>query len=203
MFRSRLNSISHRGHDTRRPVRARPKRSRRGFTLLETAMATIILGTGVLAIVQAQQYFYQQNGWSTQTSTATFLASEVRELLYRMPRHDPITRDDSWGPESGEYYPEYYDDLDDFDGVDSAGTIWGTPWAGYSYGPINSRGREIPDMQGWFQKVEVQSVDPMDMWTVVSDGGSDMIRVTVTVLYQGEFDAEAEEVTSMTWISRR
>lgn len=203
MFGSRLNSIPRRGWQARMPHRAPPTRLRRGFTLLETAMATIILGTGVLAIVQAQQYFYQQNGWSTQTSTATFLASEVRELMFRMPRHDPITRDDAWGPETGEYYPEYYDDLDDFDGADSAGTIWGMPWEGYSYGPINSRGREIPEMQGWFQQIEVENVDPMDMWTVVDDGTSDMIRITVTILYQGEFDVEAEEVTSMSWISRR
>ena len=65
------------------PAKARP---RRAFTLIETALATIILGTGVLAIVQSQQYFYQQNSWSTHTSTATFLASEVRELLFRRRR---------------------------------------------------------------------------------------------------------------------
>jgi type II secretory pathway pseudopilin PulG len=174
-----------------------------GFTLLETALATIILGTGVLAIIQAQQYFYHQNAWSTQTSTATFLASELRERLYRMPRHDPITAEDSWGPEPGEYSPEDYDDLDDFDGADSAGTVWDSPWEGQATGPLDSRGRVIDDMQGWSQMVEVTNVDPMSIWTEETDGTTEMVMVTVTVFYQGMLDASPMEVTSMQWISRR
>ncbi len=196
---------------TTRPTTPPPRRARvrpthaleRGFTLLETALATIILGTGVLAIIQAQQYFYHQNAWSTQTSTATFLASELRERLYRLPRHDPITRGDSWGPEAGEYSPQDYDDLDDFDGADSAGTLWEAPWDGDATGPLDSRGRVISDMQGWSQKVEVTNVDPMAIWTEMSDGSTEMVMVTVTVYYQGKFDASPMEVTSMHWISRR
>ena len=34
----------------------------RGFTLIETALATIIVGTGVLAIMSAQQAFFKQYG---------------------------------------------------------------------------------------------------------------------------------------------
>ncbi len=189
------------------PPRQSSPRSRQsrgaGFTLLETALATIILGTGVLAIIQAQQYFYHQNAWSTQTSTATFLASELRERLYRMPRHDPITRGDNWGPESGEYSPEDYDDLDDFDGADSAGTVWDSPWEGDATGPLDSRGRVIDDMRGWSQLVEVTNVDPMSIWTEATDGSTEMVMVTVTVFYQGMLDASPMEVTSMQWISRR
>ncbi|MCK4874005.1 MAG: hypothetical protein KAS72_14885 [Phycisphaerales bacterium] len=185
------------------PARAAARRARPAFTLLETALATVILGTGVLAIVQAQQYFYHQNAWSTQTSTATFIASELRELLHRMPRHDPITGLDAWGPETGEAGPEDYDDLDDFDGSDSAGTTWEAPWLGEATGPIDSRGRVILDMQGWSQTIEVVNVEPMSIWTELGDGTSDMVRVTVTIFYQGEFDAEQDEVTSLTWISRR
>jgi len=166
-------------------------------------MATVILGTGVLAIVQAQQYFYKQNSWSTQTSTATFLASEIRELLFRMPRNDPITGLDNWGPEAGEDSPEDYDDLDDFDGSDSNGTIWGAPWEGEANGPINSRGQIIPDMQGWSQDITVQNVDPMSIWTTDVDGSTDMVMVTVTIYYQGKFDASPTEITSMKWISKR
>jgi type II secretory pathway pseudopilin PulG len=181
-----------------------PRRRRRsGFTLLETALATIILGTGVLAVIQAQQYFYHQNAWSTQTSTATFLAAELRERLYRLPRHDPITGDDLWGPESGEYAPADYDDLDDFDGADSAGTTWEAPWEGQASGPLDSRGRVIPDMAGWSQHVEVVNVDPMSIWTPMTDASTEMVLVTVTVSYQGKFDASPSEVTSMQWISRR
>ena len=35
--------------------------ARGGFTLIETALATVIVGVGVLAIVAAQQAFHKQN----------------------------------------------------------------------------------------------------------------------------------------------
>lgn len=67
--------------------RARPD----GFTLLETALAIIIVGSGVLAILYAQMAFHRQNDWSTHTSTATFLANEIREMTVRLSPHDPVT----------------------------------------------------------------------------------------------------------------
>ena len=68
---------------------ARP-RSRHGFTLIETALATVIVGTGVLAIVSAQQAFHIKNNWSTHASTATLLGNEIREMTMSLPRHDPV-----------------------------------------------------------------------------------------------------------------
>ena len=52
----------------------------RAFTLLETALATIIVGVGVLSIVAAQQAFHIQNAWSTHASIATALGNEIREI---------------------------------------------------------------------------------------------------------------------------
>ena len=42
--------------------------SRQGFTLIESALATIIVGVGVLSIVAAQQSFHQKNSWSSHIS---------------------------------------------------------------------------------------------------------------------------------------
>ena len=63
--------------------------TRAGFTLIETALATIIVGVGVLAIVGAQQAFHKQNHWSTHASIARQLGNEIREMTLNMPRHDP------------------------------------------------------------------------------------------------------------------
>ena len=59
-----------RHHPTRPRRRRRPvPRTRSGFTLIETALATVIVGLGVIAIIAAQQAFHQQNGWPRDWAT--------------------------------------------------------------------------------------------------------------------------------------
>lgn len=161
----------------------RARTARPGFTLIETAMALVIIGVGVVAIVDAQRAFMRSNTWSSQAATATFLAGEIREFMRHRDRHDPVTGlylDGSdligWGPEVGEVSHLDYDDLDDFDGV-----VFGI--AGDFPGPINAYGDVIPHlnpdgsiavhpvtneplpMQGWTQRVEVVKVSPFDTGT--------------------------------------
>ena len=64
----------------------RSKHTMRGFTLVEAALATVIIGTGVLAIVFAQQTFHAQNGWAMRAATGMRLASEIREMTFNLPR---------------------------------------------------------------------------------------------------------------------
>src|SRR5690349_8565649 len=69
---------------TKQPIhssrRTAPPRRRTGFTLIETALATIIVGVGVLSIVSAQQAFHVENTWATNASIATRLGNEIREM---------------------------------------------------------------------------------------------------------------------------
>lgn len=167
----------------------RPRRARRGFTLIEAAMATVIIGVGVVAMVDAQQVFIRSNNWSSKASTAAFLANEIREMTRFMPKHDPVTRIEvntsggsallfGWGIESNEFTVDDLDDLDDFDGLSF--TYIGT--AGHADGdlpgPINGFGRVIPEidlqgdvvqvsgndqpMQGWVQSITVEPIMPFD-----------------------------------------
>ena len=162
-------------------------RRRRGFTLLETSLATVIIGVGVLAIMEAQQSFLRSNNWSSQAAAGTYLANEIREMTRKLPRHDSVTglftMDEGegdvligWGTEDGEVLVEDFDDIDDFDGI--------TFGAGADLpGPINAFGELIPEinadgdvvlddedqplaMQGWSQEVIVEKVDPFDFATV-------------------------------------
>lgn len=133
----------------------------RGFTLLETALATVIIGVGVLALVEAHQTFIQMNRWSSQAATATYLANEVREYMRGLPKHDPVSGLTlvggnlyGWGPEvaRGEVTVQDFNDLDDFDGPLGTGlefSATGTPLMDDPTlpGPIDAAGNVIPEIR--------------------------------------------------------
>lgn len=159
------------------------RRAPHGFTLLETSMALVVIGVGVLAFVEAQQVFLQNNAWSSHTATGAYLANEVRELSLHFSRHDPqsglwietgggspVLR--GWGNEAGEVTADSFDDFDDLDGQ-----VFGV--TGSMPGPINARGEVISEigldgntvldndgdavpLAGWTQSVTVEKVDPFN-----------------------------------------
>lgn len=163
--------------------------ARGGFTLLETSLALVIIGVGVLAFVEAQQSFIRNNSWSSQAATAAYLANEIREFSRRMPRHDPViglyidtengNRLVGWGLEGGESSIADINDIDDLDGLSFG--------AGGFVGPINALGEIVPmtdangvnvldenglprALEGWSQTVHVEKVDPLNYGTVRADG---------------------------------
>ncbi|MGI9012688.1 MAG: type IV pilus modification PilV family protein [Phycisphaerales bacterium] len=181
-------------------VHARRSPQRRGFTLIETALATIIVGVGVLAMIAAQQAFHQKNSWSTHASTATWLANEIREMTLTLPRHDPVTGTTTWGPEGNEASIEDFDDIDDFDGTTGEGIIFA---ADLGNGPINAQRKIIPNMAGWSQTVRVYNVEPDNITADPNeslDGLTSMVMIEVVVEYQGPDDADPWEVIRMQWI---
>lgn len=194
-MRDRQAMLQSASPSSRRPIR------RDGFTLMETALAIVIVSTGVLSILYAQMAFHKQNDWSTHTSTATFLANEIREMTVRMPPHDPVTGLAYWGPEPNEPTLDDFDDLDDFDGTEGLGTIFS---AEEETGPVNAMRMIVPDMAGWSQVVRVFRV-PENNISGSEDPNlpeeSSVLRIEVSVLYQGPRDAEPTEVTKIAWIN--
>jgi prepilin-type N-terminal cleavage/methylation domain-containing protein len=177
---------------------------RRGFTLIETALATIIVGVGVLAMVS----FHKKNAWSTHASIAMALANEIREMTWNLPQRDPVTGDAFWGPEANELSFVDYDDLDDFDG-DGGGLIFS---AGLGNGPINARREIIPNMDGWSQIVRVFNVDEFNIAVdpnraddsmLPADGTTSVMAVEVVVMFQAHNDPELQEMTRVSWIAPR
>lgn len=168
-------------------VTGRGLRRAGGFTLLETSMALIIIGVGVLAFVEAQRSFMANNEWSSHTARAMYLANEIREMCRRLPRHDPVTglyfetvngnpALRGWGLEAGESGPEDFDDIDDLDGA-SFGDEGDYPGPINSYGELiretTASGAEVHDedgnpvgLAGWSQAVTVEKVDPFNFATV-------------------------------------
>lgn len=176
-------------------TRALVRRSGAGFTLIETSLALVIVGVGVLALIDAQQSFIRTNGWSSHAATATYLANEIREMTRRLPKHDPTTglyflqgadgaqNLQGWGPEPGEVEVNDYDDLDDFDGLRLAFNGTAGREDGDLVGPVDAFGEVIPEispngeivrdaqgrvvpLQGWSQTVRVEKVDPTNFSTV-------------------------------------
>jgi hypothetical protein len=161
---------------------------RPGFTLLETALAMVIVMVGVLAMVEAQNSFIKSNGWSSHEATATYLAGELRERMRTLPRHDPVTglqivvvggnpTLQGLGREANEVTVADFDDVDDYNGITFG------PGGNFA-GPIDSFGRVISQtdangnimiggngqpvpLQGWSQSVLVQKMSPFDFSTVV------------------------------------
>jgi prepilin-type N-terminal cleavage/methylation domain-containing protein len=159
----------------------------RGFTLLETMLALTIILVGVLSVLQAQRSFIFTNQWSTHAATASYLASEIRELARSLPRHDrfsgglyfttPGNPDtlQGWGPEPGETLIGDLDDLDDLDGAvfGDAGTLpAGFTMSRRFAGPINAFGELITETlwDGGTLEVEVSGETvPVSMqgWTQI------------------------------------
>lgn len=174
------------------PARRASRRSA-AFTLIEVIVTTIILGTGVVAIVAAQQAYHMQASEARRMSTAVLLANEIRELTMNFPVHDPITGAATWGPEDNEPTVLQYDDLDDFDGPDGAGLTFDPP--------INAQAAQIPNMNGWQQRIIVENVNLDDISAgAAADGSTGLVRMTAIVLFQGPADAAPREITRLSWI---
>lgn len=220
--------MTHNTHPRKRSPRQH--HTRNGFTLIETAMSMIIIGVGVLAMVDAQRAFVQSNLWSSHAASGAFLAEEIREFARNLPRHDPVVGLDpdnnyAFGMETGETTVDDIDDLDDLDGLRFG-------YNGNVEGPINALGELIPEidlqgnvmfdqngdeeaMAGWAQEVTVEKIEPFDTSITRGDAyfrDSDTgglpplavdafpLRVTVVVTFTTNLGEEIE-MARLSWIA--
>ena len=147
-----------------------PKVARGGFTLIEAAVATVIVGMGVTALMTAVAAGSRANGAGRNLTQAVFLAQEIREWTLRLPFSDPDPGDQGKPPGPDGTDPQVFvDDLDDLMNV--------------SYcPPRDGQGQPLADMTGWTQRITLTWRDPTSLTTVVADGASDFIHVQVDVL---------------------
>lgn len=162
----------------------------RGFTLLETSLALVVIGVGVLAFIDAQRSFIENNNWSSRSATGALLANEVRELTRRLSKFDPIlglTADSKgnvvgWGAGTEKVIVRDFNCLTDFDGK-----MFGRD--GNMPGPVSASGTVVPmtnadgveqldgngdpkALEGWAQLVTVEKIDPLNFATVRAKGYS-------------------------------
>lgn len=159
--------------------------ARAGFTLIEVAVATVIVGTGIMALMVAAGSATRINDSGKKLTQSVFLAQELREWTLRLPFSDPDPADQGNPPGSDGSDPQVFvDDLDDLMDVT------------YSP-PRDGQGSAIADMTDWSQTITLTWRDPSDLATVVSAGSSDFIHVQVSLSCKGR------QVVTTGWLVAR
>jgi prepilin-type N-terminal cleavage/methylation domain-containing protein len=144
-------------------------RVRGGFTLIEVAVATAIVGIGVAALMAALAAGTRTNRSGQQLAQAVFLLQEIREWSLKLPFSDPDPDDYGNPPGSDGWDPQVWvDDLDDLMGVT------------YSP-PRDGCGQPIASMVGWSQTITLTWRDPDNLTSIVAPGTSDIIHVKVDI----------------------
>jgi prepilin-type N-terminal cleavage/methylation domain-containing protein len=192
--------------------RRKPAR-KRGFTLIETTLTSIIVGVSVTALVKLVIVNTQQNRYSQQLTTACLLAENCREMMTGLSFSDPSNGTLSFGPEGSETLATY-NDVDDFDGFDSI--VRPDIASGQPVGPVDAARRVITETVGgvtqvpidwkcWRQQIAVDPVDPNNLNVTFPkpNTGRVCVRVTVTISYLPAGTASWQQVVQLRWLKTR
>jgi type II secretory pathway pseudopilin PulG len=169
----------------------------RGFTLIEAALATIIVGVGIVSTMELFAACSQQAVGANQTTTAMMLANNVHEAVVGLSFADPTFQHQYFGPEPGETLATY-NDVDDFDGSKF------NP-------PIDAQRNKIPSLSQYTQVVSVWPVYPNKLSAnstadtaktpdIPKTTYTGALRIRVRVMFQATPTATAEEVYEASWV---
>jgi len=155
------------------------RRGRRGFTLIEAALVTVVIGVGVLGLIELLAAGTMSNANGTELTTAVNLASNVREIATGLAFQDP-TFPNQWNTK--EATVAAYDDIKDLDGCTFQP-------------PLDVRRQKIDSLPGWAQVVKVETVaEDTISSTRPSDPTLPMVKVTVRITHNNR------EVYRTRWI---
>jgi Tfp pilus assembly protein PilV len=152
---------------------------RRGFTLVEAALVTVVIGTGVLGMLELLAAGTQSNSAGNELTTAVNLAGNVREIATGLAFQDS-TFPNQWNTK--EATVAAYDDIKDLDGC--------------TFQPPLDAGRlPVSNMDNWAQAIKVETVaeDTLSS-TRPNDPAAPAAKVTVRILHNGK------EVYRTRWI---
>jgi hypothetical protein len=161
---------------------------------METALATVIVGFGIVAMVHLAATCTQANDLGRQMTTAMLLADHIQEAMDGLPFNDPYLVRTYFGPEPGETLATY-NDVDDFDGSSFSP-------------PIDSMRNAMPQFSQFTQAISVWPVLPGQLNgntdpnnpTVTKTTYTGAVRVQVRILYRRVPTDPAAEVYRTSWI---
>ncbi|MDB5303075.1 MAG: Tfp pilus assembly protein PilV [Phycisphaerales bacterium] len=149
-----------------------PLGNRRGFTLMETAMATVIVGVAVVATCQLLATGTTSNIDATELTTGVNLANNIHEIMVAVPFVDPNA------PTSTSYKES---------GVSNYAGIWAFNGDTYSP-PLDVKRNPISTYPNWSQSVTVQTVAANNVNSArPNDITVPTAKVTVTIKHAGHF----------------
>ena len=132
----------------------------RGFTLIEAAIVTAIVGIGIVGVLELLAAGSMSNAESTKLTTAVFLANSINELV------------------QGKDYATLHGTYDN--------KVYGKGAAAPDDGPINALGVKLAGFDNWSQHIDVVYVDPnLLTWPTGDSSPGPMARITVDVKYNG------------------
>jgi hypothetical protein len=168
------------------------KLRRRGLTLIETALAVVIVGTGVVATMQLFASCTRDNQAAVAMTSAVMLSEAIGEITQGLPFSDPESGRSIFGSELGETLLDF-DDVDDFD------QLTFNP-------PIDAQRMPIPDLAQYSQIVTVAPVLANDPDSNINESDiartayTGAVRVKVRVVYRARPTAALEEVYRTSWL---
>lgn len=149
----------------------RARGARRAFTLIEASLVTVIVGVGVVAMLQLLAAGTASNAVGTETTTAVNLANNVHEICYGMAFYDP-QQPAQWSTKEAGGVANY-DNILDLDGETFSP-------------PLDVRRLPMAGYGNWSQQVAVRTVgQDYVSSTRPSTTAEPTARVTVTVLHNG------------------
>ena len=167
---------------------------RAAFTLMESALATIIIGVGVLAVMGLFEACTRQNRAGANATTAMLLAGHVLYMMDGLPFSDPQTGGATFGAETGETL-NFFNDIDDFDNQTF------NP-------PIDSSRTAVPALSQYSQMITVMPVYPNQPSSNTNEAKPEIpkttytgaVRVRVKILYRLNPADPPQEVYRAQWI---
>ena len=143
--------------------------ARRGFTLIEAAVSTIVVGVMLVAAFQTVASAADGRRKAFNLRKAQVLADMLLTEVCSMPYEDPNSPG-GFGPESGETAePRTFNDIDDYDGYTAKP-------------PTDRKGVVIAPYEGWRWSASVQNVlsDLTGVRAASASVGLRLVTVTVT-----------------------
>jgi type II secretory pathway pseudopilin PulG len=161
------------------------RQARRGFTLIEAAMVTVVIGVGVLGMLQLLAAGTASNADAAEQTTAMTLAGSVREMSLGLalydPQQDPKVAPRVW--ESKEASITAYDNVTDLDGPNDTWHKPEDPKGFQTFSPPRDGTRQvIPGHLNWAQYVKVETVDPTHVTRLLPHNpDGEVVRVTAKI----------------------
>jgi len=161
---------------------------------MEASLATLIVGLGVVSMMQLFAACTRQNRAAFDMTTAMLLAQNVQETMADLEFTDPAYGKTYFGPEGSQTLATY-DDIDDF----NAQTF--NP-------PIDSVRKPITELAQYAQVISVWPVKPNWLAANTNPSAPDLAqttytgaaRVTVRIMHRKASTAPWTEVYRTSWI---
>ncbi|MCA9303865.1 MAG: hypothetical protein KC996_07075 [Phycisphaerales bacterium] len=165
----------------------------RGFTMVETVLATLLVGTVLISTLSLVGPVMRTTELAQQQIIAQRLADELVDEIASQPFVDPSSSDseDTLAPNTGERTSVRadFDDVDDYNG-----------WIGFP--PKEKDGTTKSGLTKWARQVKVEHVLAADL-TTSSVSATGVKRIRVQVVRNGTLLAEEIIIRTSAWDDMR